>query len=40
MSLLLTQVKRVLSMGGCVCSRESVAVDGVSYRVIEHLAEG
>ena len=33
-------LERIAKMGGCVCSKETVVIEDVSYRVLERIAEG
>ena len=38
--LLLRRMSNIFDLLQCFCARESIVVEGVSYRVLEHLAEG
>ncbi len=33
-------VRRLAAMGGCLCSKEVVHIDGISYRVKDRIGEG
>ena len=33
-------IQRLAAMGGCLCSKEVVNIDGTNYSVKERLAEG
>ena len=37
---ILESLQRLAAMGGCLCSKEVVSIDGTNYRVKERIGEG
>jgi len=33
-------VRLIAAMGGCICSKQVVTIDGTKYRIMERIAEG
>ena len=37
---ILVSLQRLAAMGGCLCSKEVVSIDGTNYRVRDRIGEG